>query len=28
VEGFLNEALQISPQQISVQLKAEALGYL
>jgi hypothetical protein len=28
VEAFLNEALQISPQQISVQLKAEALGYL
>ena len=28
VEGFLNEALQISPQQISVQLKAEGLGYL
>jgi hypothetical protein len=27
VEGFLNEALQISPQQISVQLKAEELGY-
>ena len=28
VEGFLQEALQISPQQISVQLKAEELGYL
>jgi len=28
VEGFLSEALQISPQQISVQLKAEELGYL
>ena len=28
VERFLNQALQISPQQISVQLKAEALGYL
>jgi len=28
VERFLNEALQISPQQISVQLKAEELGYL
>jgi hypothetical protein len=28
VEGFLNEALQISPQQVSVQLKAEALDYL
>ena len=28
VEGFLNEALQISPQQIAVQLKAEELGYL
>lgn len=26
VEGFLNEALQISPEQISVQLKAESLG--
>jgi hypothetical protein len=28
VEGVLSEALQISPQQISVQLKAEELGYL
>ena len=28
VEGFLNEALQISPQQVSAQLKAEELGYL
>ncbi len=28
VEEFLSEALQISPQQISVQLKAEELGYL
>jgi hypothetical protein len=28
VEGFLNQALQISPQQISVQLRAEKLGYL
>lgn len=28
VEGFLTEALQMSPQQVSVQLKAEALGYL
>ena len=28
VEGFLNEALQINPQQVSVQLKAEELGYL
>lgn len=28
VEGFLNEALQISSQQVSVQLKAEQLGYL
>ena len=26
VEGFLNEALQISPQQVAVQLKAEAMG--
>jgi hypothetical protein len=28
VEGFLSEALQISPEQLSVQLKAEELGYL
>ena len=28
VEEFLNEALQISPQQVSAQLKAEELGYL
>ena len=28
VKGFLNEALQISPQLVSVQLKAEELGYL
>jgi hypothetical protein len=28
VEGFLNDALQISPEQVSVQLKAEELGYL
>jgi Transposase DDE domain len=28
VEGFLNEALQISPQQVSAQLKAQELGYL
>ena len=28
VEGFLNQALQISPQQIAVQLKAQELGYL
>src|SRR5258708_7459987 len=28
VEGLLNEALQISPQQVLVQLKAEELGYL
>jgi hypothetical protein len=28
VEGFLSEALQINPQQIAVQLKAEELGYL
>jgi len=28
VEGFLTQALQISPQQVSVQLKAEELGYL
>ena len=28
VEGFLTEALQISPQYISAQLKAEEFGYL
>jgi len=28
VEEFLNHALQISPEQVSVQLKAEELGYL
>ncbi len=28
VEDFLNQALQISPQQVAVQLKAEELGYL
>jgi len=28
VEEFLNDALHMSPQQISVQLKAEELGYL
>ena len=28
VEAFLNEALQISPAQVSAQLKAEELGYL
>ena len=28
VEGFLQEALQISPEQIAVQLKAEELGDL
>ena len=28
VEEFLNQALQISPEQVSVQLKAEELGYL
>jgi len=28
VEEFLNQSLQISPPQISVQLKAEELGYL
>jgi hypothetical protein len=28
VEGFLNDALQISPEQVAVQLKAEKLGYL
>ena len=28
VEGFLNDALHLSPQQVSVQLKAEQLGYL
>jgi hypothetical protein len=28
VEGFLNEALHLTPDQVSVQLKAEQLGYL
>jgi len=28
VEEFLNNALQISPEHIAVQLKAEKLGYL
>ena len=28
VESFLNEALQINPEQVAVQLKAEELGYL
>ena len=28
VEGFLNQALQISAEQVAVQLKAEELGYL
>ncbi len=28
VEDFLNQALQITPQQMSVQLKAEELGCL
>lgn len=28
VEGFLNDALQISPDHVAVQLKAETLGYL
>ena len=28
VERFLNDALQMSPEQVSVQLKAEKLGYL
>jgi hypothetical protein len=28
VEGFLNQALQMTPEQVSVQLKAEQLGYL
>jgi hypothetical protein len=28
VEGFLNDALHMSPEQVSVQLKAEQLGYL
>jgi len=28
VEGFLNDALHLSPEQVSVQLKAEQLGYL
>jgi hypothetical protein len=28
IEGFLNDALHMSPEQVSVQLKAEQLGYL
>jgi DDE superfamily endonuclease len=28
VEGFLNDALHMNPEQVSVQLKAEQLGYL
>ena len=28
VDAFLNDALQLSPQQVSAQLKAEELGYL
>ena len=28
VEGFLNEALHMSPKQAAVQFKAEELGYL
>jgi hypothetical protein len=28
VEGFLNDALHLTPEQVSVQLKAEQLGYL
>ena len=28
VEDFVNQALQISPEQVAVQLKAEKLGYL
>ena len=28
VEGFLNDALHIGPEQVAVQLKAEDLGYL
>jgi len=28
VEAFLNEALQMNPEQVLVQLKAEELGYL
>ena len=28
VEGFLNDALQMSPEHVAVQLKAEELGYL
>jgi hypothetical protein len=28
VEDFLNQALQMNPEQVSVQLKAERLGYL
>lgn len=28
VEGFLNDALHLSPDQVAIQLKAEELGYL
>jgi hypothetical protein len=28
VESFLNDALQMSPEQVAIQLKAEELGYL
>jgi len=28
VESFLSSALQMKPDQVQVQLKAEALGYL
>ena len=28
VAGFLQEALQIAPEQVAIQLKAEELGYL
>ena len=28
VESFLNDALQMKPEQVSAQLKAEKLGYL
>jgi len=28
IEGFLNDALQMSQDQVAIQLKAEELGYL
>ncbi len=28
VDAFLNDAVQMNPEEVSVQLKAEQLGYL